>query len=116
MRKAIVLIVLGALVSAAAAFGGQLATTNVAVTAGKPSELRFTLSRKTVPKGTVVFKVTNRGKSSHDFKIAGKKTKLLAAGKTATLRVTIAKAGKYRYLCTVPGHAASGMRGTLTVR
>ena len=118
MRKALVAAVLSVLVFATAAFGaGQLgsATTNVAVTAGKPSELRFTLSRKTVPKGTVVFKVTNRGKLSHDFRIAGKKTALLRAGKTATLRVAIAKAGRYAYLCTVPGHAAGGMKGTLRV-
>ena len=108
----------GALVvSAAALASGQLgtATTNVSVTAGKPSELRFTLSKTRVPKGTVVFKVTNRGKSRHDFRIAGKKTPLLAAGKAATLRVVIAKAGRYAYLCTVPGHAAAGMRGTLRV-
>jgi uncharacterized cupredoxin-like copper-binding protein len=117
MRSALVVVV-GALVFAAAAFGTTRlagATTNVAVTAGKPSELRFTLSKRTVPRGTVVFKVTNRGKSRHDFKIAGKKTKLLAPGATATLRVAIARAGRYAYLCTVPGHAAAGMKGTLRV-
>jgi uncharacterized cupredoxin-like copper-binding protein len=37
-------------------------------------------------------------------------------GKSATLRVTLAKAGKYRFLRTVPGHAAAGMRGVLAVR
>jgi uncharacterized cupredoxin-like copper-binding protein len=53
---------------------------------------------------------------SHDFKIAGKKTPLLAKGKSGTLRVTFAKAGRYAFLCTVPGHAAGGMKGILTVR
>jgi uncharacterized cupredoxin-like copper-binding protein len=93
----------------------QAATTD-AVTAGKPQELRFTLATKTVPKGTVTFKVTNKGTLSHDFKIAGKKTPLIAKGKSATLKVTFKKAGKYPYLCTVPGHAAAGMKGTLTVK
>ena len=89
--------------------------TTVTVTAGKPSELRFTLSKTSVAKGAVTFKVANKGKSSHDFKIAGKKTKLLAPGKSATLSVTL-KAGKAPFLCTVPGHAAAGMKGTLTVK
>lgn len=92
------------------------AATTVTVTAGKPSELRFTLSKKTVPVGAVTFKVANRGATQHDFKIAGKKTRLLSAGQSAMLNVTFNRAGRYPYLCTVPGHAAGGMKGTLTVR
>ena len=34
--------------------------------------------------GTVAFRVVNKGKIGHDFKIAGKKTKLLAPGKSQT--------------------------------
>jgi uncharacterized cupredoxin-like copper-binding protein len=119
VSKVVSLVMLGSLLLAAAAFGSsQLpsATTNVAVTAGKPSEFRFTLSKKTVPRGTVVFKVTNRGTSKHDFKIGAKKTSLLLPGKSATLRVTLAKAGRYRFLCTVPGHALAGMKGVLAVK
>ncbi len=74
------------LVIALPAYGAPTATT-VNVTAGKPSELRFTLSKKTVAKGVVTFKVANRGKLEHDFKIAGKKTAKLKPGKTATLKV-----------------------------
>jgi uncharacterized cupredoxin-like copper-binding protein len=69
-----------------------------------------------VPKGAVTFTVTNRGKLRHDFKIAGKKTPLLSPGKRATLKVTFRKAGRFPYLCTVPGHAAGGMKGTLVVK
>jgi len=105
---------------AAAGMKGTLTVTKppttVAVTAGKPSEFRFTLSKRTVAKGAVTFKVANRGKVAHDFKIAGKKTKSLTAGKTATLRATFRKAGKYAFLCTLPGHAAAGMKGVLTVK
>jgi uncharacterized cupredoxin-like copper-binding protein len=89
--------------------------TSVTVTAGKPSELKFTLSKRSVPKGLVTFTVTNKGALSHDFKIGGKKTVLLKPGKTATLKVTL-KAGKAPFLCTVAGHAAGGMKGTLTVK
>jgi uncharacterized cupredoxin-like copper-binding protein len=105
----------GALAVAVAAHA--VTAQNVAVTAGKPTELRFTLSKKTVAKGSpVVFKVTNKGALKHDFKIAGKKTVLLAPGKTASVRVTFAKAGKFAYLCTVKGHTGGGMKGVITVK
>ena len=97
-----------------AAFGASKATV-VNVTAGKPSELRFTLSKKTAAKGVVTFKVTNKGALEHDFKIGGKVTRKLKPGTTATLRVTF-KGGKFPYLCTVPGHAAAGMRGVFVVK
>lgn len=112
----VVLVTLVALAAAVSAFGGSSATTTDAVTAGKPSELRFTLAKRTVLKGTVFFKVTNRGLIRHDFKIAGKKTPVLATGKTATLKVIFTKAGRYTYLCTLPGHAAAGMKGVLVVK
>ena len=86
--------------------------TTVAVS-GK--EFKFTLSPKSVKAGSVTFRFTNRGKIKHDFKIAGKKTKVIGPGKSATLKVTLKK-GSAAYLCTVPGHAASGMKGKLTVR
>ncbi len=91
------------------------AGTTVSVTAGKPTELSFTLSAKSVPHGTVTFNVVNKGVLAHDFSINGKTTPLLKTGASATLTVTFAKAGSYAYLCTVPGHAAGGMKGTLKV-
>jgi len=97
-----------------AAQAGPTATT-VTVTAGKPSELKFTLSKKSVAAGAVTFKVTNKGKTAHDFKIAGKKSALLRPGKSAVLAVKLKK-GKAAYLCTLPGHAAAGMKGTITVK
>lgn len=106
---------LAALTLAVSALAGSAAST-VSVTAGKPAEFRFTLSKKSVPKGAVTFKVANKGSITHDFKISGKKTPQLNAGKSGTLKVTFAKAGKYAYLCTLPGHAASGMKGVLTVK
>jgi mono/diheme cytochrome c family protein len=103
------------------------AVVTVDVTAGKPTEFSFTLAKKSLPAGTVVFKVTNRGKVAHTFKVcrspsksaaanscSGKVTKLLARGASATLTVTLKK-GSYEYLCTVPGHAAAGMKGTIRV-
>jgi uncharacterized cupredoxin-like copper-binding protein len=88
------------------------AATRITVAA---SEFKFVLSKKTVPAGTVTFVVKNKGNTAHDFKIHGKKTPLLAPGASKTLKVVFKK-GKYPYLCTVPGHAAAGMKGVLTVK
>jgi plastocyanin len=98
--------------SRSAAPNAPEATSRVSVIA---TEFRFRLSRRAVPTGTVIFTVVNRGKIPHDFKIAGKKTRLLQAGKSATLRVKISKKGPYSYICTVLGHAAGGMKGVLQV-
>jgi uncharacterized cupredoxin-like copper-binding protein len=79
------------------------------------TDFKFKLSASTVPVGTVIFTVINRGKTAHNFKIDGKKTPLMAPGKRATLTVLFTKKGRYAYLCTVPGHAAAGMKGRLGV-
>jgi plastocyanin len=92
------------------------AVTRVTVTAGQPSEFAFKLSKTVIPVGVVSFKVTNAGAIVHDFQIAGKKTKLLSPGQSQTISVTIKKGGSYRYLCTVSGHAAAGMKGVLKAR
>jgi uncharacterized cupredoxin-like copper-binding protein len=106
-------VALAALVAAApiAARPSAAATTTVTVTM---KEFKFTLSKTKVRHGSVTFKLVNKGKLPHDFAIAGKKSKLIKAGKTGTLTVTL-KAGKIAYKCTVPGHAVAGMKGKLTV-
>jgi plastocyanin len=85
---------------------------SVTVTA---TEFKFKLSKTSAPEGKVTFVVTNKGKAAHNFKINGKKTPMIAPGKKATLIVSFAKSGKFPYLCTVPGHAAAGMKGSFTV-
>src|SRR6266550_8157344 len=81
----------------------------------KGGEFFFRLSSKTAKSGKTTFVFKNIGHVSHDFKINGKKTPLISPGKTARLVVTLKK-GRYPYLCTVPGHAAAGMKGVVTVR
>ena len=83
----------------------------------KGGEFFFKLSAKSIAKpGKVTFVFKNVGHVAHDFKINGKKTPLIQPGKTAKLVVTFTKKKKYAYLCTVPGHAAAGMKGVFTVR
>jgi uncharacterized cupredoxin-like copper-binding protein len=91
-------------------------------------EFSFALSPKSVKHGTVIFKFENKGVLPHDLKFctsnkgtitpnacAGKSTPQIAGGKTVNLTITFPKAGKYEYLCTVPGHAQNGMKGVLKV-
>jgi uncharacterized cupredoxin-like copper-binding protein len=112
LSLALLVIAIGlALAPAATSKPTATQATTVTVTA---REFKFTLSKKTAPKGLVIFKVTNKGSLPHDFKIAGKKTKMLAKGKSATLRVTLGKGNK-AYICTVAGHAPAGMKGTFKV-
>src|SRR5262249_1324998 len=77
---------------------------------------KFALSRRAVPVGsTVIFTVINTGKISHDFKIAGKKTKTLQPKQKTTLKVVFKKKGKIAYTCTLLGHAKAGMKGVFAV-
>lgn len=109
--SAMLLFVVGSAVAEAAA-AHAAATTTVSVTA---IDFKFKLSAASLKKpGRVTFKVTNKGHTQHDFQIDKKKTKLLSPGKSATLTVTLKK-GSYAYECTVPGHAALGMKGTFKV-
>jgi uncharacterized cupredoxin-like copper-binding protein len=104
--------------------------TVITVTAGKPSEFAFKLSKfSNVPTGVITFKVTNQGKIGHTFEICtksnltgiypnsckGKVTKLLQHGQSQVITVTLPRSGIYEFLCTFPGHAAGGMKGILGV-
>jgi uncharacterized cupredoxin-like copper-binding protein len=82
----------------------------------KGGEFFFRLSKKTIAKpGKVTFVFKNIGHVTHDFSILGKKSPLIQPGRTTRVVVTFKKKGKYTYKCTVPGHAAAGMKGVFTV-
>ena len=102
--------------------------TTINVIAGKPSEFSFKLSTKTAKRGIITFKIVNSGQIPHDFKFCSKSVKSAAAntctgrstqqispGQSTTLRVTVLLKGTYEYLCTLPAHAASGMKGLIKV-
>jgi uncharacterized cupredoxin-like copper-binding protein len=97
----------------AAPAGDAVVVARVAV---KMTDYEFALSKTAVPHGLVLFSVTNKGEVVHDFKIAGKKTPTYTGGTGGVLRVTFKKAGRYAYLCTIPGHAEAGMKGILRVK
>jgi uncharacterized cupredoxin-like copper-binding protein len=112
LRPAVLAVAIAAAALALVPLAGA-ATTTVNVKAG---EMYFKLSTKSIAKPEMVtFDVKNAGKLMHDFRIDGKQTPLLKPGKSAKLTVKFTKKGKYAYECTVPGHAAAGMKGVFTV-
>jgi uncharacterized cupredoxin-like copper-binding protein len=121
MRKTFMVAVLGAAMLVPGA-GSALAAPSHATAAKSAisvaaSNFKFKLSKASVAKGTTVtFTVKNTSTIPHNFKINGKVTPLIAGGKSAKLVVKFAKAGKFPYVCTVPGHAAAGMKGSFTVK
>jgi glucose/arabinose dehydrogenase len=79
-------------------------------------DFRIRLSRTVVQPGKVVLQVVNKGRVVHDIEFPGHGgSRQLRPGQTQRVTVTFRKAGAYRYLCAVPGHAALGMKGTLRV-
>ena len=107
----------------------------ITVTAGKPSELAFRLSRSsklpwpaTAHSERLTFRVTNRGALPHNFIVCtipvkdanantckGEGTKSLGPGQSTTLTVIFRQRGIYEYLSTVSGQAAGGMKGLIGV-
>jgi uncharacterized cupredoxin-like copper-binding protein len=101
---------------------------NVTVAVTKAAEFKFKVSKVALKKGVVAFKFTNGGNLPHDLKVcssnkgtiaantcSGRSTPLVSPGQSNTLRVTFLRSGTYEYMCSVPGHAAAGMKGLLKV-
>jgi FtsP/CotA-like multicopper oxidase with cupredoxin domain/plastocyanin len=80
------------------------------------NEFALTPAALTVPAGGAV-DVTNTGSVAHNLAVSGTDiaTADLAAGESETLDLSSLDPGEYEIICTVPGHADSGMTGTLTV-
>jgi len=83
------------------------------------SEFAFTPSTPTLKKGQpaeITFK--NNGAFPHNLSIAdlNVKTKTIQPGEQDTIKFTPDKTGQFAFLCTVPGHADKGMKGTLVVQ
>ncbi len=98
---------------AGSAAPGSHATVTVRVTA---KDFSFALSRRSVPAGSKVrFLVTNRGNTIHDFVVKGRRTRVLKPRQSQTITVTFPRKGTFSFLCSVPGHARLGMKGTFGV-
>ena len=91
-----------------AAGGSSTVTVSASEYKFAPSAINATVNGKIV--------VTNDGTMPHNLAITnGPTTPDISPGKSATLDLTGLPAGTYEVTCTVPGHAAAGMKGTLTI-
>jgi uncharacterized cupredoxin-like copper-binding protein len=80
------------------------------------TEFKVQVASTSLKAGKITFEVKNVGKIPHDLAVKGTpdKTKLIPAGGSATLTVTL-KPGTYELYCTVPGHEQAGMKQNITV-
>jgi len=114
------ILLLAALALAGAAVAGVVAHASASKTTIRVTEREFKIGLSTThaPAGAVRFEIKNTGKFAHALAISGAgvktKTKLIQAVKTGVLLVTLKK-GAYSIWCPVPGHAALGMKATVTV-
>jgi plastocyanin len=106
--------------TSSAAAGGAASST-LSDAADPSGQLKFTKSTLTAKAGTVTINFTNMSPLMHNMTIQqGTSGPVVGAtptftGGTKTLTVTL-KPGTYTFYCSVPGHRAAGMQGTLTVQ
>jgi plastocyanin len=109
-----------------ASVGGSQSANKVAVAkAGKltiPADpsgaLSFLFGKATAKPGPLTVDMPNQSPIQHNIAITGPvsgKGPIVGKGGTSSFQVTL-KPGTYTFLCEVPGHAAAGMKGTLTVK
>ena len=83
--------------------------------------LFYASKRAQADAGSLKVESKNASTTGHDIALkdaSGKELgggKVVAGGGVSEFSADV-KPGKYEYLCTVPGHAAGGMTGTLTVK
>lgn len=90
---------------------------------GAPSEVTVTLSEFAIEPSAITvaeggkLKITNGGSVAHNFAVVGQDLAIddIGGGESADLDLSGLPAGTYDVICTISGHEASGMTGTLTV-
>ncbi len=107
--------------TAAAASSSGSASASLSIAADPSGALKFTKSTLTAKAGTVTISFTNSSPLAHNLTVqqgtsgavVGATPTFMGGTKTLTLKL---KAGTYTFYCSVPGHRAAGMQGTLTVQ
>ncbi len=91
----------------------------VEINADPNGQLKFLASSASAKSGSVTLRMQNMSSVPHDIAIKGSGVseigKIVSNGGVSTVSTTL-KPGSYTFYCSVDGHAAAGMRGTLTVK
>lgn len=89
------------------------------IDADPSGQLKYLASSATATPGQVTISMLNKSSTPHDIAIQGAGVsavgKIVSGGGTSTVTANL-KPGKYTFFCTVPGHRAAGMVGTITVK
>jgi plastocyanin len=95
------------------------AAQTLTLAANPEGQLKFDKTSLTAKAGSVSIDFTNMAPLAHNVTVASPSGSVLGEGptfqggsKTLALKLT---AGTYKFYCSVPGHRAAGMEGTLTV-
>lgn len=110
---------------------GVAGLTGLAMAASKPpavrslsakaNELVYNVKTLKAPAGPVRLVLTNRSDLAHNIALRGPKLakprlgKVVGKGKKSVVAFANLPPGRYTFYCSVFGHEAGGMKGTLTV-
>ena len=119
------LVVLAAFAALVAACGGSDSSSTYKEPTGpaattlkvESGNLFFRPDKLTAAPGIIAIQLTNIESGVHDLVIKGQpgfQVEVTGSGDTATSKIDLKK-GKYTFYCSIPGHEAAGMKGTLTV-
>jgi plastocyanin len=99
---------------------GASAAQTLSLEANHEGQLKYEQSTLTANAGKVSIDMTNMSPLMHNVTVESSSHAILGAtptfnggSKTVTLEL---KPGTYKFFCSVPGHRAAGMEGTLTVK
>jgi plastocyanin len=121
--KILSLTLIALIVPFAAACGSSDSSTSPSASGGQTvdvtaTDFHFGPPALTAEAGTVTFKLTNNGQTSHALTIEGngieETSDTISPGDSTELTVELAE-GEYEIYCPVDGHKDMGMVGTLTV-
>lgn len=97
---------------------GAAHKTVLKISAAPGMTMKYSTTSLRAKAGVVTIVMKNLSILPHDVAIKGHgvkaKGKLVSKGGTSTVTAKL-KAGTYEFYCTVPGHEAAGMKGTLKI-
>jgi mono/diheme cytochrome c family protein len=109
----------GLLATAVKKAGGGTATEKngvLSIPADPNGQLAYTYDKAIGQPGDVTIQMPNRSGVEHDIVIDGLGKGSAVSNGTSSFKATLAAGKTYTYYCSLPGHRAAGMHGTLTVK
>lgn len=99
---------------------GGTAASSLSLEANPEGQLKYNTTSLSAKAGKVSIAFTNMASLGHNVTVASSSGAVVGAtptfqGGAKTLSLDL-KPGTYKFFCSVPGHRAGGMEGTLTVK